>query len=317
MQNLDPQIAREAKRAAEAYAFDAAETMLFSRALEHVKSRVARVRFEEMKAMRFVPFSTEAGPLKQFVKYRVLEQYLAAKWYSRNMTNIPVVNAVMREYGVEFKSIVSGYTYSYDDAKIAAAEGSEYLAVLADTARMAIDLGIDEAVALGNPETNMTGLINHPNLPLVTVPNGNWTTSTSAADMLEDLLYLDTVVGVATSDILQADTLLLPPSAMRLAQGALLGAEFSSNVLNKFLQQAQNIKSVDSWNRLSTAAADGGGRVIVYKRDPTVVEAEIGVLFEQLPGQVQGMNTVVPVRAKIAGVNWHQPKGGAGCDNLV
>ena len=67
---------------------------------------------------------------------------------------------------------------------------------------------------------------------------------------------------------------------------------------------------VESWTKLANAnAAGNNGRMIFYRRDPEVLEFEVGVDFEQFGPEVRAMTFTTVARARWAGVQVQYPSG--------
>ncbi len=296
---------------------DANETLIFARQLETIKNRVYETKYPELKGRRFVPQSTEAGAEAENLVYRIWDDYVIAKVVGNHSTDIPLVSASAREVSVSPYVVASGYSYSIDDLRKAQAAGVPLVARLARNVRRSIELLRDEHTAFGVPEKGTFGLLNHPNVAVLSVPNGDWdNVATTGLEMLEDLNFLVTEMLTNTSEIFAGDTLLMSIAAFRRISTTLLDSSNGSNitVLQAFRAQNPGI-DVESWTKLNTAAADGGPRMVFYKRDSEVLEFEIAIDFEQMPTEYAAMQYTVVCRAKWFGVQIQYPNAIMYVDN--
>lgn len=297
---------------------DAAETLVFARMLETVKNRVYEKKFPPLKCRMFVPESNEGGPVSETLVYRVWESFVLAKVCGPYATDIPMVSSVSKEMMVRYFSVKDGYKYSIDDLRKAAAAGIELTTKYAETARRGIELARDGITAFGVPEIGTYGLANHPNATLFTLATGDWATASGVA-ILADLNAMITSMLVNTLEIFEPDTVLLSTQLYRVIATKFISADANNasnkTVLEAFKDQNPGIQ-VMSWTKLRGTSADGlRDRVIVYKRDPEVLEFEVGVEFEILPVEYgQGHFTHV-CQARYAGVQVHYPLAVMYADN--
>lgn len=288
---------------------DVQETLLFARQLETIKNRVYETKYPELKGRRFVPESREGGATSKFLTYRIWDDYVMAKVVGNYSTDIPLVTSSAREVSVPYYTAADGYTYSVDDLRDAQAAGIPLIDRMAKAVRRGIELLRDEHTAFGTPEVGSFGLLNHPNVATLSLPNGDWgNVATTGLEMLEDLNFLVTTMLTNTNEIFAGDTLLLTIAAWRRISTTLLSASNGSNitVLQAFKAQNPGI-DVESWTKLSTASAANGPRMVFYKRDAEVLEFEVGVDFEQMPVEYHAMSYTVVCRAKWAGVQIQYP----------
>lgn len=297
---------------------DANETMVFARQLETLKRRVYETKYPELKGRRFVPESREGGEASESLVYRVWDDYLMAKVVGNYSTDIPLVTASAREVRIPYYTAASGYMVSVDDLRQAAKAGTSLSDRLALNVRRSLELLRDEHTAFGVPEIGSYGLVNHPNVSLVTLPHGDWSNpATTGVQILEDLNYLVTNMLVATNEIWEGDTMLMSVEAFRLIATKLLDSANGSNrtVLEAFRAQNPGV-TVESWSRLATANAAGtDGRVVFYKRDPEVLEFEVGVDFEQFGPEQRALTFTTIARARWAGVAIQYPAAISYSDN--
>jgi hypothetical protein len=295
---------------------DASETMTFARALETVSNRVYEKQYPEFKGRSFVPFSAEGGDASEFITFRMWDSFFMSKVVANYATDFPSVSASATEVTMKYYDIGDSYHYSVTDLRQAARAGVPLVERLQMAARKGIEWGIDEAVAVGCPQTNSYGLLNNPNVSLLSVTNGTWASATGE-QMLDDLNSIVTQMITNSYELYRPDTILMSTAAFRKVSTKLLSATNSSGdtVLTAFQRQNPDI-TVESWTKLNTANAAGtNGRIVAYKRDPSVVEFIVGKEFEIFPPTQQGLVLTYPCMARMAGVAVHVPPGICYVDN--
>lgn len=289
---------------------DAQETLVFARQLETIKRRMYEVKYTELKGKSFVPEGNEATPTTEYLTYRIWDSYTMAKVIGNGSTDVPLVGATAREVSVKPFMLGLGYQYTVDDLRSANALNVPLIDTYARQVRMGIELAREDHTAFGLPEGNLFGLLNHPNIPLVTLPFGDWTNvARTGEQILADLNAIVTNMGVATKEVWMGDTFLMTYSAYRLIAAKLLNSSNSSNitVLQAFQAQNPGIR-IDTWNKLENANAAGtNGRMVFYKKSPEVLEFEVAIPFEQMPVEVRALTYTVICRCKWFGIQIQYP----------
>jgi hypothetical protein len=309
---VDPSLRQQCTMAA----MDVAETLVFARQLETISNRVFNIQYPDLKAARLVPRNTEAGPADEYLTFRVWDHYTMAKIVGNYSTDIPLVNASAREVTTKFFTVANGYTYSVDDLRAAQRAGVQLQSRFAEAARRGIELAREEVASVGSPEIGTFGLANQPNATIATLPNGNWAAAT-AEEIREDLNYLMDTMILGSNEILSPNTILLPTSLYRIAQRKLIsigGVVGGMTALQMFAGQNAGI-TVESWNKLETAGADGGPRIVVYQRDPSVLEFIDAIPLETMPTEYRAMQWTTVLRSRMGGVVLYQPAGLVYADN--
>jgi hypothetical protein len=287
---------------------DTAETLVFARQLEVIRSKTYEKQYSELKGRKFVPVTSEAGLTKEFVTTRIFEGYVMAKVVSDYSTDYPLVTAAGFEVTSKFHTIGDAYSYTIMEMMKARDAGVPLSEKYATLAKRGIELGIDDMIAVGVPQAKTFGLINNPNVSLQTLPNGTWASATSE-QILADLNALVTQMWTGTLELYAPDTILMSTAAYRLISIKLLNAGNSSNitVLEAFKKQNPGI-SVESWTKLNTANAAGtNGRIIAYKRSDEVLEFQLGADFTILGTEQSQMKVTTYCIARGAGVSIHLP----------
>lgn len=287
---------------------DAAETMAFARQLENIEKRLYRKKYPQLKGRTLIPTSNEDGNAVEQTTYRMWDAYVQAKIISNFATDFPTVQASAQEFSAKYKSFGAGYEYSVQDMRNAARANIPLETELADAARRAIEISLEECYAKGVPEAKTFGLTNHPNVTLATFPTGTWASATGEL-ILTDLNYGFNYAASATLGIWGADTLLLDGPSFRFIATKLLNSANGSNltVLEAFKAQHPGV-TVDSWEQLNTADASlTGPRCVFYKMDEEAIQFRLGQDFETFPVQIQGMAFKVPCHARAAGVIVRHP----------
>jgi hypothetical protein len=289
---------------------DAAETAHLSRQLEHVKSKTYDVRYPALRARDFIPLSTEVDPAAETIVYQQWDEVGTAKVIANYADDLPMVDAFSKEYTSKVHSTGAAYQYSIQDLRRSAKAGSQLDVKRAQAARRAIETVIDEIAANGMEEGGLRGFVNHPNVTIVVPTTGAWLGGvTTPMQIIADLNKLVAAVVNGTRSIFKPNTIVMGTSLfVHLAQTFVDAAgQNTTTILRAFLSQNPWIRNIDEWDKLDTAAEDGGPRVVCYLRDAEVCELEIPLDFEQLPPQARGLAFVINCHARVGGTKVYHP----------
>lgn len=288
---------------------DAGETAHLARQLEFVKARTYDVKYPALRARDFIPLSTEVDPAADYITYRQWDEVGTAKVIANYADDLPMVDAFAREFKSPVQTVGAAYQYSIQDLRRAAKAGSSLDVKRAQAARRAIETTLDEIAALGLDESGLRGFVNHPNVSLVLPNTGNWLGGATAMQIIGDLNKLVASVITSTRGIFKPNTIVMGTSLfVHLAQTFVEATgQNTTTILRAFLGQNPWIKNIDEWDKLDTAAEDGGPRVVCYLRDAEVAELEIPLDFEQIAPQARGLAFVVNCMARIGGVKVYHP----------
>lgn len=300
---------------------DANETAIFARALEHVQVQTYDILYPELKALLLAPIIGGVDPGAEWFDWRGFQRYGAATRITNYADDSPRVDVNGSEERTKIEHYGDSYAYSVQDLRriSMASVGMPLDQRRALAAREILARKLDKIVAFGDPTVPIMsgGILNYPNVPLVTPITGGWTTAT-AAEILADLFYFERTIYVGSNGVEMPDTLILPPSRM----GIIATTPASSinpevTILDVFLKKAMFIRNVEDWYTLETAdAALTGPRAVAYRRDPTKLGSIVPLEFNQLPPEPRNYSFVVNCEARCGGAVFFYPLSAAYMDGI-
>lgn len=295
---------------------DAGETAMIAKQLEHVFTRTFDVKYPGNKARLLIPVNSEVPTGAETYTYRQWDEYGMAKLISDYADDLSNVDVTVKEFTAKIKSLGASYQYSIQDLRASALAGAQLDSRRASVARRRIEAKIDQLAALGDTDAGLGGFVNNSNVPLVTPDTGSWASATPQ-QMLADLRKMQRTIVVDTKQVFQPDTLLLDTASFELLASTELSTDNNTTVMQQFLATSPYIRNIDSWHKLDTADVAGTGpRVVMYARDPDVVELIISQEFEQFPPQAKNLAFVVNCHARMGGVSWRYPLAAAYMDDV-
>lgn len=289
-------------------AVDDNESVIFARQLETVKNRVYEIQYPALRGRSFVPMSNEAGPNTKYITYRVWDKVTSAALISDYSTDFPSVSASARELTIKFHDYGNSFEYSIPELREAREAGVPLDSKMAALSREGMEREIDAAIAFGEPAIRTYGLLNHPNVALVTLPNGQWTTSATGLQMLEDLNAMVSAVEVDSKDIESVTNVVMGVADYRRISTTYVdSAGGRDTVLQAFMAQNPGV-TVDKWTKAELASADGtGSRIVAYSKRPEVLEFEMGLEYEIYGPQAHAFVLKFFARGRWAGLTVHRP----------
>ncbi len=293
---------------------DSDESAFFSRDLEHIRSRAYEVQYPELKARSLIPGSPDPAPDgAKTVIYEMEDGYGAAKLIAMGSdgSDLPSVNVTSEQFLQKIRECGVSFDYTLDEIRQAARTGKSLTDKKARRARRASEELLDDILALGDTTADLKGFLKHASVNATSVANPGggtaWTTKT-ADQILTDMnepgrLITDNTKGIYGSGL----TMLLP-----LAQYDLIATKpmpnLNTTVLEFFLRTSKTVREVVPWYKVKGIGSGSADRMVVYKRDPDVLNSEIPAEFEILDPQPRGFKFIVPCRLTTGGVIMHQPK---------
>jgi hypothetical protein len=295
---------------------DAHETAVLARQLDYVQAQTYDIQYTTLKSRQYVPEANDVPAGAKTFTYRQWDRFGIAKIIHDYANDFEAVGVFAKEFTNKLEDVGSFYQYSIADMEAAAFAGIPLDTKQAEAVRLSIDLAFDNIIALGSPDVNLPGFLNHPNVPLVVLPHGDWqNASRTAQEVLADMRYLASQVVLNTLEVHAPDTMLLDSTSYEFVAGTAIGQNYDRTILSVFLATNPHIKYVDQWTKLNTASATGGARIMVYKRDPAIVQCQIPIDFQQLPVQQEGAVFKTYCRGRCGGTVWHYPLAAAYADN--
>ncbi|MHC4866834.1 MAG: major capsid family protein [Planctomycetota bacterium] len=295
---------------------DTAYTAILNRQLLYTKAATYDIKYPEHMAKQLIPVSHEIPPGAKTWSYEQWDQFGIAKIISNYADDLPMVDVIADEFISGTQRIGVGYEYSIDDLQSDAMTGRRVINRRAMVARRATEERFEVYGAIGNLTAGLAGILNHPNVSLISAVTGTWATAT-ALQMLADLNALANGVVNANSGIWRPDTVVLSgPLYRRIATEPMLD-NTARTVLQTFVDNHPYITNVFEWEQCNLADAEGDGpRALCYKRTPEVLTYEIPQEFQQLPPQAINLAFKIPCHAKVAGVALYYPLAAGYMDGL-
>jgi hypothetical protein len=305
---------------------DANETALFGRDLEYISARLREIHRPQLKWRQFVPVTSEAPAGAETWSYKMWDALGMAEIVANYADDIRRVGVTAQKFTYDIATWALGYDYTVLDIERASMAGVNYQNQQADAVRRGFELRFERIASLGQTGTNIKGLLNHPNVPVIaatTVGAGSaWGAGTKTPDdVLKDMIAAEDSIVTATQGVESPDTLLLPLAKFRYIQNTPVytgaGSDPEDTILSVYLRRSAYVTNVDWWLPLATANSAGtGARALWYRRDPRYVHFELTMPPRELPPQTKNLALSVESWTRAGGVCWEYPLSAVYMDGI-
>lgn len=289
---------------------DADETNMLALALEQMRSRVYEDKFAILKARLYLPVSGDVDTGAETYSFEETTEVGEAKIISNYADDLPAVETSGSKVSHEIIAIGDSYHYSIQDIRRAAFSGKPLNARKAVAARRAWERKLDEVAATGAPNDGIpSGALNNSSVTIEGLAAAGVWSGKTAQQMLNDLNKLVRGLVTDSKEHYMGDSLLMPLAQHLLISQTRFSNDNSETVLEAFLRANPAVQSVDPWDKLAGAGAGATDRVMLYMKDPEILELVIPQEFEVLPPQPKNLAFQVLAHGRTAGCAVHRPLG--------
>jgi len=301
---------------------DANEAAFLARALLYMKAQSVDVKYAAAEFRNIFAVNTEVPLGATSVSTPHFDELGEFEFIANGAQDLPAIDVSQTETISKFYAYGATLSYTLYDLARAAFSGIPLDTKKMAAARRIWERQLDGIAAVGDADRGIYGITNHPSIITVTTNNaGTWATKIAAnnqAYVLDDMNKLAKAPVTTTKGIVRPDTMLLGIDHHALVASSPLNTANPNDhtILSQFLKTNPWIKKVVPWARLDLADAGGDGpRAMVLSTEKDVVEFYVNEMA-LLPPEQRGMNTVVTMHGRSAGVVAMQPKGIAFMDDV-
>lgn len=280
--------------------------------LAYMRSQAAIINREAVELdynplyQALIPVSTEGHPFAPAVVFGSATKLGQARFISGNADDVPFANLDLKEKVQPVHTAAVGYSYGFEELGVAQAMGINLTADKAVAARRAYEEFVDVLAFNGNAEKSIAGFKNLGATDRQRAFNNtaaNWTDADKFMKMVFEKLLLTGTNGNPT-----ADTLLVSPTQFALLATSFVssGASYlqllkDTNPVTASTGKALTVRAVKG---LETSGTGGAERVIMYRKDPSVLALHIPMPHRFLEPALaeSGMRVNVAGVFRIAGI---------------
>ncbi len=296
----------------------------------NIETTIYQKRYPTFNYGAHVPVVTEGNEWAIGTMFFTVDVAGEAKFISGAANDLPFSTATRDQAAHDYAMIGAGWEWNLEEVNQAALYGIPISDTKAMGSSQSIERLLNGIAMIGSAEKSWSGLVNSTAVARVDVAASGTGSSTfwSAKDNDQILADVNDLIGGVRDNTLEIewiDSLRLPPAAFRLLNNRRLGA--GDGVLNllDYLRK-NNVYTAETGlpldiqplRELATASQDGGGRMLVYRRDPEVVRFHLPMPRRVLqPRQKSIMAFEQGVIARTGGTEWRLPGAAAYGDEIT
>ncbi len=296
----------------------------------NLEAEIYKRRYPEYNYAEVVPVVTEGNPWAFGTQFRVSDHTGKAKFLSGKATDVPFVKGTTSRLAHEYAMIGAGWEWSDEEVAQAQMMGIN----LANDDSMAADSAVErllyDIAMTGSDEKNWDGFVNYTGVPRADAANTGVGPSTFWSAKTVDQILTDINTGLnsiwtTTSYVEMANTIALPPTAWSDISTRRMGTGDGTLTVRGYLE-TNNLYTARTNQRLTilpvreleTASQDGGGRMVVYRRDRDVLRFHLPMpkqVSQPYRSSIYGYQQAV--RARTGGTEIRLPKAMTYIDEIT
>jgi len=290
---------------------DSGEGLIFARQLEYIESTLYETKYPMTKARDLFPVDYNVPSGAETFTYYMYDAQGSFDLITNYSDDFRAITATGKKTTGEIESFGGLIEYSIQDIRAAQMAGIPLNDFQFRAARRLWEERLDAVAFSGFAGSNLVGILNHPNIPTGSVPNGVSGTATFATktpdEILKDLNSLVTETIDATNGVEAPDTVVLPHAQYELINTTARSATSDTTILEFFLRNNEHITNVVSWYKLKGAGTAGADVMFSYRNDAEAIQVVIPQEFETFPPQQENMGFQIPAHGRTGGLRVRYP----------
>lgn len=300
--------------------FDANEGVFFARQLEYVKAQTYDIKKVNLNAFTVLPVDTSIPEGATTHTYRQYDTVGMAKVIANYANDLPRADVVGKEFTSPIRSIGNAYGYNTQEIRSALFAGTNLNARKATAATRAQMEKMNQLAWFGDADHGLPGFFTNANIPSVTILNDGTGSSKAFSTKTPDKIVRD-VNQVINKVITQSKGVHRVNEVwMPIEQYALLAttqnSTASDTTILSFLQSVHPGVTFRQLVECDDAGGAGVDRLYALENSMDNYQFNIPMMLRSYSPQQQGLEFVVPVESRFAGVTVEFPLAFAYCDGV-
>lgn len=290
----------------------------------HIEPEVYRTKYPDIQYHGLVPVDTSANEYASNVTHFSMDMVGRAEFINQRTSEVPVVETHGARHIVRVESVGAGYDYTLEEIGQAMMLGIALTSDKAMASRRAAEEFMDDIVLRGSTDQGWDGLLNS-SLPTQTdAVNGatgspQWTTKTGS-EIIRDVNTALSSLWAESRTVELADHVLIPPRPYEYIANTPRSDDSDMSIYEWI--KKHNLYTAQTGNELMIREVRGledagpGGRLIAYRKDPTVLKLHMPMPLRYFAPQVLGFRYVVPAMMRTGGLEIRRPRAIRYLDNI-
>lgn len=279
--------------------------------------------YTPLQYRKFLPISSAAGEWATSIRYETEDWTGQGKRFSGMGEDIPYVDVGYGDVSYPVHGGAVGYRYTTEELRESSYLRKPLPTTRAQAALKAWDRHMNSVMLFG--ESDLPGLYNNPVIPVGTVVNGGWgTTTTDPKLIIKEMTSWLTQVWTATNfNDIPTDIVMAPTAYAYISQTPMSSINDTSNksILTYFLES-----NLAKDNGLTLTVSPGFGldtlgvgatrRALIYLNTEERLIAHLPLPIRFLAPQLRGLKVEIPGEYKYSGVQVRYPKSALFIDGI-
>lgn len=283
---------------------DANESMVFALQLQHLRNEVMMRPYPQYKAKNLLPMQSEASAGAEEFAYIVADRVGMFRLITNYADDLPVTDVQGEKIVSDIAEFGGAVHYSIHDQERAAQAGMPLIQRKMVANRDIAEQKFDKIAWVGDAESGLVGVANHPNITVDTVAAGastatEWTGKT-AEEIYTDMVRPMVDQATDTNGIESPDTYVLTASRLEILRSKFFTDNTGDSVLKRFREAYPSV-TIETVEWMATAGAGSTQALLAFRRDPMKLAVETPVPYMVLPPEQRNLATIVNARMRTAG----------------
>ncbi len=290
---------------------DADETNFVARSLLFIMARVQEVKYSRLIAREAFPVAPTAGSGLESIGYHQLDYTGEMKLIGSGATDSPELAASLNEFTFPVGKYGGHYAWTHQDLEKAIRANVPLDARKAMAARKASEQKVENVAFFGDlVNTQIKGLFSNSLTSVTSGVTGTWSSATDAQILRDIELAIEGAMAADGDALDDPDTIMLSENQWGRIHRTRSNVDSSVKDaiqrnfgITNFYKSARLNSMTNATNSISAQNV-----LLVYRRDPEIMELQIPREFEQLPVERHGLQYRVECLLDCAGLFVYHPK---------
>lgn len=289
---------------------DAKQSVFFSKQLEHVKTKVYNIEYDDLTYDKVFSVATDVNKGATTIVRRIMDMAGKAKRIAGYAGDLPRVDVTKSEIRNTVITIADSFGYTLDEIDACSMAGENLPTDRAAVARRKIEEEMNDIAWFGDATAGIKGFLNNTD-----IGSGNSLKAFSAmtaSEFLAAIIAMQTAVVTATRGKRKPSKLLLDPTEWTRIMTTPRSDTSDTSIASWIVANTPFLKSLEDIIAIPELLDfDGANHKAAAVLDPSAEQCEIDmprdITFHT--EQEDGLEIVVPVSARYAGLSYMYPSG--------
>ena len=286
----------------------------------HIEPEVYRTKYPDIQYHDLVPIDMSANEYASNVTHFSMDMVGRAEFINQRTSEVPTVETHGARHIVRVESIGAGYDYTLEEIGQAMMLGIALTTDKAMASRRAAEEFMDDLVLMGSEDQAWDGLLNsslptHSDAANNAAASSRFWNQKSGSEIIRDVNSALSGLWAESRTVELADHVLLPPRPYEYIANTPRSDDSDMSIYEWIMKH--NLYTARTGNRLTirevrgleaASETNGNGRLIAYRKDPTVLKLHLPMPLRYFAPQVRGFRYVVPAMLRTGGLEIRRPK---------